>query len=229
MCSIENMLLFHIIKLGSLGKIMDHQLVDETGISLDIIEKFLNSLVMADNIKLEGGIVELSPEQKFKLTFQAVRKGVDVERVSRLLTWEEFEDLGISILNNSGFEVKKHFRFKSPERRYEIDILASKSPLILSIDCKHWKRSWQRAATSKAAEAQIDRTKALIGLLPTLENRLEIKNWKRVKIAPLILILSIAPQKTFKKVPIVPIYNFRSFLTEILSYEDEIGFFEAKT
>ena len=226
--SLKNRLLLSIIKLASLGQVRIHQLMEETGISLDTIEGFLNELVRVNYIRIEDELIEISPEQRVNLAILAIKEGIDVERVSRVLGWKEFEDLGVSVLDYSGFEARKHFRFKSTERRYEIDILALKPQLILSVDCKHWQRSWQRAATIKAVEAQTDRTRALIQLLPNLKSRLKIKDWERLEIMPLIITLSATPLKTFQKVPIVPIYNFRNFLNEIQTHKDEMEIFIVK-
>lgn len=202
--------------------------MDETRIPLDMIEEILNSLARENYIKIEDGVIKTSPEERINLAILAIKEGADIERVCKALGWKEFEDLVVIILEYNGFTAKKHFRFKSSERRYEIDALGLREPLILSVDCKHWQRSWQRAATIKAVEAQIKRTMALIQLFPNLKNRLKIDDWRKIEVLPLVLTLSETPLKTFRKVPIVPIYHFQNFLSEIQMHKDEMEVFELK-
>jgi len=230
MCSsLKVRLLLSIIKLTSLGQAKDRQFVDETNIPLDTIKEFLNNLARENHIKIEDGIIKTSPEQRINLATLAIKEGADIERVCKALGWREFEDLVVMILEHNGFTARKHFRFKSTERRYEIDALGLRDPLILSIECKHWQRSWQRAAMIRAVEAQIERTKALIQSFPNLKRRLKIEGERKIEILPLVLTLSETPLKISKKVPIVPIYHFQSFLNEMQMYMSEIEAFKVKT
>jgi len=107
-------------------------------------------------------------------------------------------------------------------RRYEIDILGFREPFMLSIDCKRWKRSWQRAATIRAIKAQVERTLALIQSLSSLKDNLKITDSENFGFLPLIVTLSDTPLRIYEKVPMVPIFHFQNFLNEMPAHTDKL-------
>jgi len=217
-----------IIKLTSSGKAEYGQIAEAVRISSDYVSKTLNSLAEEGYVKIEDGFVETSAEQRVDLAVQAIKEGADVEEACKVLGWVEFEDIILVVLKYNGFEVMKHFRFKSPKRRYEVDVLGLKGGVMLSIDCKHWKKGWQRAAVTRAVDAQIERSMALAQLLPSLKDKLKIGASGEIDIIPLIITLSEAPLKTFKDVPILPVYYLQNFLNTLPAYVEELATFKGK-
>lgn len=218
-------LLLTLLRNTLIGPVSMNLLSEETHIPVRIIEQNMrelsrNSLVTKINDKLET-----SGKQKLSLAVFAIKEGADVERVCKTLGWREFEDLVALALDQNGFEVEKHFRFKKAGKRYEIDVVGLKEPLVLSVECKHWKQSWKRAATIDTVRMQVERTKALAQSLPEPKDRLGIAKWKEVRFMPLVLTLSNTPLKIYEKVPIVPIFYFNSFLDEMKAYMDELTAF----
>jgi len=157
-----------------------------------------------------------------KLAIKAVGWGANPKTVCKPLGWDEFEDFSEFSLKANGFRTFKHFRFKSEKRRYEIDIIALKQPFMLSIDCKHWKRSWLRAATSKIVISQVDRTNAFVSSLSQFINKLNVENWNKVIIVPLIVTLSETPFKICEGTPVVPVAALQDFLNGPYLYDSAI-------
>ena len=186
----------------------------------DIPELLRNGLVTK-----VGDAFETSERQKLSLAILAIKEGSDVERVCKVLGWREFEDFVAFALNQNGFKVEKHFRFNGVGRRYEIDVVGLKEPLVLSIECKHWRINWRRAAIVDAVRMQVERTRALAQSLPEPKDRLRLARWREVRFIPMVLTLSDTPLKIFEKVPIVPIFYFNGFLDEMRSCMDELAAF----
>jgi len=191
-------------------------LSEKTHTSIDVINQNLAVLARKGFITyIDGNEVTVSRKQRIELIIFTLKQGCDIERVCMALGWREFEDIVVLILEQNGFQTMKHFRFKSGVKRYEIDILAYKDSLILSIDCKRWTRSWQMAATIKVINAQVERTRALIQSFLSLKNFFEVTNLINISFIPLIVTLSETPYKIYEKVPAVPIFHFQNFLDEM--------------
>lgn len=223
--SLEARTLLSILQLGATQTDI-REISKESNIPLDMIRKTLKKLEDEDLLHIEEGHVEISAEQRLGLVILAIKGGVDVERACRAIGWRTFEDLVMSVLDLNGFATWKHFRFKNHERRFEIDVLGLKEPVIFLIECKHWKQSWQRSATMKIVEKQIQRTKALINSFQEHRERLAVNGWSDAWFLPMVLTLSVTPLKTYKNVPVIPIFYFQNFINnEMNAYFDKFKFY----
>jgi len=211
-------LLISIVKLTSSGPATMEQVALDAHLPVTVARERLRELGRLDLIKINRDMIEATDTQLLELAIEAVKLGADIERACRFLGWQEFENFAIIALEYNLFKTRKHFRFKWANRRWEIDILGFNEPLILSVDCKHWKRSWQRTATMKIVDNQIKRTKAFSQALPKLKNKIGIEKWRKIEVLPVILTLGATPFKFYKQVPIVPILQFRSFINELPAF-----------
>ena len=192
------------------------ELTTETGINSSEITSYLQELQRSELIHSTEDRIFISPYQKVQLALLAMRYGLDIEDVSQALDWREFEDITIEVLTHNGFCNLKHYRFKNQDQRHEIDVLSFKNPLILAIECKHWKHSWQNAVTKRIVDRQIERGTALSRLLQCNPQRScpsMIPSHKHLTMLPLILTLHPTPLKSYNKVPIIPIFYFQNFLS----------------
>ena len=192
------------------------ELTTETGINSSEITSYLQELQRLGLVHSTKNRIFISPYQKVQLALLAIRYGLDIEDVSQALDWREFEDIAIKILTHNGFCSLKHYRFKRQNRRHEIDVLSFKNPLILAIECKHWKHSWQNAVIKRIVDKQLERGTALSQLWQSkskLPHPLMLPSHKHLTILPLILTLHLAPFKSYNNVPIIPIFYFQNFLS----------------
>ena len=131
----EREVLISFLKLTKGGPVEIKDLSSESQIPRQLVHETLTSLrlgiVEADGHSISGG-----PEQRLRAAHKAVELGADIERVCRFLTWSEFEDISVMAFEANDFKVKKHFRFSGSGRRWEIDILAAKRPIVACADCK---------------------------------------------------------------------------------------------
>lgn len=174
---------------------IDPTLISEkTHTSVDVINQNLAVLARKGYITLkDGNEVIVSRKQRIELIIFTLKQGCDIERICKVLGWREFEDLTAFILNQNSFEVVTHFRFKRLKKRYEIDVVGFKEPTILSVECKHWRRSWQRAATLNAVRTQVKRTRALAQFILDPQDRFETAGWRDVRLVPMLVTLSRTP------------------------------------
>jgi hypothetical protein len=127
------------------------------------------------------------------------------EEVSRLLSWQEFEQLAAALLRAAGYEVDENIRMTRP--RAQIDAVAYGTSIILSVDCKHYRRGPGPASLRRFAKAQLKRS----GLL-----RKKVKDSR--PIASVILSMSEPEGSFVDGVAIVPVRTLRNFLNSLDSY-----------
>ena len=145
------------------------------------------------------------------LALALCRQGDRPEEVSAFLNWAEFESFCSRILAASGYSVKENVILKKP--RAQIDLVAFGPSLVLSVDCKHWKKEHAPSALKDVAAKQIKRSRHL---------RRTYKDAKPIVSA--ILSFS-AYQGTFVDgVAIVPLRTLRGFLESIESYTEFLRF-----
>jgi len=191
----------------------------------ELTKEILMKLHKEKLLKLEDNKVIVDSLQRLKIAEKAITLGADVERIARFLTWIEFESFSRSVFEANGFEVKKNLRFTWLKKRWEIDILGLKKPIIISADCKHWHKKWGGAASIRAAKNQIERTKALAEASRNMMDRIGINGWRHAYFIPVILSLSPSRYKFYKRTPIVPILQLKDFLENVIIHLDEITSF----
>jgi hypothetical protein len=225
---IERNLLFHVLNLTKRGSARKEQISLQAGTPQQITEKHLEKLSQTGLIELQDKIVKASPSQRIRIAFQAIRLGVDSERVCRGLEWIEFENLAAVAFEANQYEVKKRFRFKWAGRRLEIDILGYKESLIVCADCKQWLHGWTRSSIAKAVELQVKRTRILAEALPSIPKKIILPRWKKATLIPAIVSLVPGPFKFYTRVPIVPVLQLQNFLEEIPAHTTQLVHFTAK-
>lgn len=196
----------------------------ESRIPKDLVNEILRKLHGEGFLTLSGSIASVNGGQRLKMATRAVELGADIERVSRFLNWEEFERFSTLSFEANDFQVKKNFRFTWMKKRWEIDILGLKKPIIISADCKHWHKGWSGAASVKSAKKQIERTKALAEASASgnIRSKIGIEKWEHAYFVPVILSLAPSQHKFYERAPIVPILQLRDFLQNVMVYLDEI-------
>ena len=195
-------------------KMKTQKVAEKARVPIGTVIELIEKMAIKDLLRFDGDEIVMSSEQRLELALEALKMGIDPENVCKDLDWQEFERMATIFLRENDYNTVQNLRFNASGRKWEIDVLGLQNPMILAIDCKHWKRSWQKTATKNMVRAQIKRGRQLATLLPELREKLEILNWRRAKILPIILTLHDAPFKTFLGVPVVSIFRFQNFLSE---------------
>lgn len=216
--TIEKDVVVSLLRLTQNGSICTELLKKKARISADVIAQVLQKLSANDLIHLQRDMIEVSPDQRVKMTVHAVQLGADLEQVCKTLKWTEFESMAAHAFEANNFRVVRNFRFRRAHKRWEIDLLGCKQPFIASVDCKRWRHAWRKTAIIKTVEAQVERTRALANVLPLYCERIGLTEWKVATVIPMVLSLVPGPLKFYKDVPIVSILQLQDFINGMPGY-----------
>jgi hypothetical protein len=223
--SVERNLVISLLKLTKEGAVLTELVKREAHLPSVVTMKLLRKLQDEGLIYLKQGSVETDSGSRLKLAVQALSLGSNVEDVSNLLCWQEFEEIAGFALNNNGYTVSNNVRFKHSGRRWEMDIVGCKKPLVVCIDCKHWQHAIAPSALRKIVDLQVDRTSALADSLPNPALKLECTRWNDAKFMPAVLSLVPSAFKFCCEVPVVPILQLQDFLNQLSAYMENVKFF----
>jgi len=144
---------------------------------------------------------------KLRAAIQLLQNGCPLDEISVVLDWKDFEGLVAEILSDKDFAVIKNLILTKP--RMEIDVIGIRLGVAMLIDCKHWKR-YSSFALSTAVKKQIDRTKQYVS---KTQNAIAV---------PVIVTLYQDKVNFIDNVPIVPIFQFSSFIDEFYGNLDQM-------
>jgi len=222
---IEQNLLISLLKLTKDGAVLIKDVNKDSRTASDIVRKLLEKLQNEDLIYLQGDSVEVTSDNRLRLAVKAASLGADVEDVSAFLRWQEFEDITALALERNGYVVAKNVHFKHASRKWEIDIVGCRKPLVACIDCKHWRRGLSPSALKRIVASQVERTRALAETLPNVSLEIECAKWNKAKFIPAILLLTHGSFKFYDKVPIVPVLQLQDFLSQLPAYTESLKYF----
>jgi hypothetical protein len=169
--------------------------------------KMLQELSQHDIGKFDGNVSEFVEGDKLRATIFALKKGALVDEAAKHLNWRDFEALTAHILEMKDFATMKNLILTEP--RNEIDVVGVKFGIAMLIDCKHWKKHSQ-SALEEAVRKQIERTKHYVA------------KTKGAIAAPVIVTLYQDKVSFINSVPIVPIFQFASFVDEFYGNLEDV-------
>lgn len=168
-----------------------------------ILEEFIKNGIgtkQDNNYYFEDG-------DKLKIAVKLLEKGYPIDEISIVLDWKDFEGLTGEILSSKNFAVIKNMILTKP--RMEIDVIGIRLGIAILIDCKHWKR-YSTSALQTAVKKQIERTKHYVEKTPG------------GMAVPVIVTLYQDKINFIENVPIVPIFQFSSFIDEFYGNIDQM-------
>lgn len=168
--------------------------------------KMLQELSQYEIGKFDGETSEFVEGDKLRATIVALKKGVLVDEAAKRLGWKDFEGLTAQILELKDFTTLRNLVLTKP--RMEIDVVGIKFGVAILIDCKHWKKHTQ-SSLEQAVRKQIERTKHYVAKTGAVA-------------APAIITLYQDTLSFINKVPIVPIFQFASFIDEFYGNLDDV-------
>lgn len=222
---IERDLLISLLKLSKDGSVLIKCVNQDARIASDITQKMLENLQNEGLLYLKGNSVEVDTGNRLRLAVKAASLGADVENVSGFLRWQEFEAIAAIALERNGYLTTKNVRFKHGGRRWEIDVVGCRNPLVLCVDCKRWQHGMTPSALKKIVEAQVERARALSDTLPSPALKIECVKWNKAKFVPVILSLIPSSFKFYDNVPVVPILQLQDFMIQLPAYIESLKYF----
>jgi Holliday junction resolvase-like predicted endonuclease len=216
--SVERNLIISLLKLTKEGAVLIEDMKKDSRIPAATAKKLLLKLQNEGLIYLKQENVEIDSAMRLKLAVKAASLGSDVEHISNLLCWQEFEEIAAFALSSFGYAVANNVRFKHAGRRWEIDVVGCKKPLVVCIDCKHWQHTIAPSPLRRIVNSQVERTRAFADSLPNVSLHLDCTKWNEAKFIPTVLSLMPSPFKFYDEVPIVPVLQMQDFLNQMPMY-----------
>lgn len=156
---------------------------------------------------------------KVQIAIRALQLGEPQRPILQSLTWQEFEEFVTQIFAFHEFEVHHRFRF-STNRRFEIDIIAGRNPIIFCVDCKQWGVRLGKASTLRtASEEQLFRTKTLGEHFARFQADLGYLEWQTPLLIPLLVTMLHEDIQYHEQNPIIPAAHLNAFL---LGFEESL-------
>jgi len=178
-----------------------------TQINLNDSEDILNNFIKNDIGTLKDNFYYFNDGDKLKIAIILLQNGLPLDEISIALDWRDFEGLTAEILSSKNFAVIKNLMLTKP--RMEIDVVGIRLGIAILIDCKHWKR-YNLSSLTSAVKKQIERTKQYVA------------KTSGSMAVPVIVTLYQDKIDFIDKVPIVPIFQFSSFIDEFYGNIDQM-------
>lgn len=223
--SVERNLAISLLKMTKEGPVLVESVKSYARIPMALTLKMLEKWQSEGLIYLNQNTIGIETGGRLKLAVMAASLGADIENISGLLCWQEFEAIAALALRNNGYTVQNNVRFKHGGRRWEIDVVGCKKPLVVCVDCKHWQRAMSQSALKRTVEAQVERTKALADSFPNIALKLDCVRWDKAKFLPSMLSLVQSAFKFYDNVPVVPILRLQDFAYQLPAYVETLKFF----
>jgi len=221
----ERDFLVSILKLTGVGAVSAEIIAKDSRVTSKIASRILSRLKAEGMVSLNNGLVEAGVFERLSLAVKAISLGVDSERLSKVLSWKEFESISAIALERNGYKVEKNVRFKGAGRRWEIDVVGFKRPLVLCVDCKHWGSTIATSSMRKIVMEQTERTRAFSEALPNIHRQSECVKWNKAKFLPAIVTLFPGGFKFYEDVPVVPVLQIQDFIHQIPAFAGSLTCF----
>lgn len=180
----------------------------------NVARRMLDDLAKNEIGVFDGDVMEFSDGDRLKAAMMMIQRGSQIDEVAQHLSWQDFEGLAAQILEMKDFAVIRNHIMTKP--RMEIDVVGTKLGVAMLIDCKHWKRH-SASALEDVVQKQIERTKQYVA------------RTNGAVAAPVIVTLYQDKMSFINKVPIVPIFQFSSFIDEFYGNLEDIETIEKES
>jgi Holliday junction resolvase-like predicted endonuclease len=223
--SVERKLLISLLKLTEQEAVKQENVNADSKLPSSTTSFLLEKLQNENLIYLKDGLISADAQSRLKLAVKAIQLGADIESVSDNLNWQEFEAMAALALELNGYSTQKNVRFKHEWRRWEIDVVGCRKPLVVCVDCKHWRHGMNPSTLRKMAQSQSERVAAFAESLPNKATRLPCVKWERAKFVPVILSLVPFGPKFCEDIPIVPVLMIQDFVSQLPLQLESLRYF----
>jgi len=223
--SVERNLLISLLKLTEKGTVEQETVKKDTRLPASVVALLLRKLQNENLIYFQDGSIASNTPSRLKIAIKALSLGADLEQLSHFLRWQEFEDMAALALELNGYAAQKNVRFKHGGRRWEIDAVGCKKPLVVCIDCKHWHHGMHPSTLQKMAAAQSNRVNAFAENLPNTTNELPCTTWEKAQFIPVIVSLIQTQTKFVNQVPVVSVLQLQDFINQLPLHLESVKHF----
>ena len=197
-------------------------------VTSEAFDQTVESMALEGTITLDDDAIRLTTRQRVRLAVKAVELGLDFQTVSSSLGWLEFEEFAAHVFEENGFNVLRRYRFQAEERRWEIDVLASRYPYIVCAECKHYTKGMGNSAARTIIETHLEKTEVFARNLPGQAKKMGVHRWKDAVVLPITLTLSPTEMRIYRRMPSVSALALTSFLASFEGYLERMAHFRVE-
>jgi Holliday junction resolvase-like predicted endonuclease len=220
--NIDTAITLSILKLTKNGSFTHETLKNDLHLPTNVVSNSLRTLQKQGFINVTDHKIQATDMQRFELAIRALKNDADIEKVTALLQWREFEAMAGLAFEHNGYSVIKNLHFKNNGRRYEIDIVGWKNTSVVCVDCKHWHHAIGKSTLDNVVKKQVERVHALSRALPNPKIKIETSTLDSLTFVPVVLSLITEKSKFCHRVPIVSILQLQDFLNQLPAYHESI-------
>ncbi len=135
----------------------DGELIESISKKLHVSKNFLEQIIrFLPGVFIEGNRIVV--KDRLLLAIYGLRLGLPAKRLSKYLSWSDFEKLSAQILSSHGYLVYTNLRLTKP-KRLEIDVIGIDigPGRSIVIDCKHWKYGISPSSLLEVGRKHINR------------------------------------------------------------------------
>lgn len=206
-------------------------IAERSNLTTEQIYNLLSSFNDETDAKLELNETAIHIPLKFKtpLIIKAMESGIDLDQIIEMLHWRDFERFCLMVFEYHEFKNNQNFHFTQNRKRYEIDVVTVREPLIFALDAKQWKTG-HAGALKTVVENHSNRIKAFSQYLakPLNRQKIQLKNSPDLRIIPLIITSKMYEIQIFHGMPIIPFFKLNGFITEIHNFLGSLQQFPIK-
>lgn len=220
--------------LTSLLKVTEKGPAELNSVNLDArLPQSLTSTLIAklqneNLIYLENNKIHVDAESRLKLAVKAIQLGADIERVSTYLHWQEFEAMAALALELNGYTTKRNVHFTHEKKRWEIDVVGCRKPIVVCIDCKHWHHGMHPSTLSKMSLSQAQRAADFAEYIACAPRDFPCTKWDQAKFVPIMLSLISFTDRFCECIPVVPVLQMQDFINQLPLNMDCLKVFSKK-
>ncbi|MHA2100342.1 MAG: hypothetical protein ACW99A_16825, partial [Candidatus Kariarchaeaceae archaeon] len=170
---------------------------------------------------------------KINILMTAIKSNCPLDKITKQISWFDFELLTGEILNQANWNVRTNFRYfgeggqRRERNRFEVDVFAWQKPFVLLIDNKrHAKTS--NSYLKDAVIKQQNRTYELFEMIPIIHELPEMewsKKWDHAILFPIIVTWRDQGIVEIKDTPIVSSRQLIDLLQNLRMYFEERSWF----
>ncbi len=149
-----------------------------------------------------------------------VEVGMPPERAAAMLDWRGFESFVAETMAEIGLASFRGVSFSLGARRWQVDVLAGRPGMTLSVEVKMWSRRPAMSGLRAAVRTHSERTRELALAMPSLRTRLPVVE-RPSHVVP-VVVTWFSPEEIIDGVPLVPLRSLSSFLSEVDSMPDSV-------
>ena len=136
------------------------------------------------------------------MIFKDIKNIEDLQKVSKEVAWQHFEELAAFVFEENNFQVEAGKVKTANKKRRQYDVIAKKNNRTFLVECKKWAGNRYRLSALKAA---IEKHKERSEFYRILTNE---------NVIPIIVTLIEEEIIFYEGIPIVPILKLNAFINE---------------